>query len=147
MYQENPSAPPTNDMSDPNGYPADGHGTVTRESAVTRTRASSMWPNLIYTVFSVIVAIIAIRVIMKLFRADPSAPFAQFFYGLTQPLVAPFRGLFPNPALGGGVQLEINSLFAIVIYALIGWVLVRLFMLARSRSTATSIDRVGPRAG
>ena len=64
--------------------------------------------------------IIAIRFVMKLLAANPASGFVTFIYNLSEPPVAPFRGIFGSPATGGSV-LEPASLVAIVIYSLIGW--------------------------
>jgi uncharacterized protein YggT (Ycf19 family) len=72
--------------------------------------------------------IIVIRFVMKLLAANPAAGFVTFMYNLSEPLVAPFRGIFGTPATGGSV-LEPASLVAIVIYSLIGWGIVALIRL------------------
>ena len=72
--------------------------------------------------------IIAIRFVMKLLAANPTSGFVSFMYGLSEPLVAPFRGIFGTPAAGGSV-LEPASLVAIAVYSLIGWGIVALIRL------------------
>ncbi len=72
--------------------------------------------------------ILAIRFVMKLLAANPASGFVSFMYNLSEPLIAPFRGIFGTPAAGGSV-LEPASLVAMVIYSLIAWgvvVLIRL---------------------
>jgi uncharacterized protein YggT (Ycf19 family) len=72
--------------------------------------------------------ILAIRFVMKLLAANPASGFVSFMYNLSEPLIAPFRGIFGTPATGGSV-LEPASLVAIVIYSLIAWGLVALIRL------------------
>ena len=72
--------------------------------------------------------ILAIRFVMKLLAANPASGFVSFMYNLSEPLIAPFRGIFGTPAAGGSV-LEPASLVAIVIYSLIAWGLVTLIRL------------------
>ncbi len=72
--------------------------------------------------------ILAIRFVMKLLGANPTSGFVTFMYNISEPLVAPFRGIFGTPVAGGSV-LEPASLVAIVIYSLIGWGLVALIRL------------------
>ncbi len=76
----------------------------------------------IYLVFGIIEGLIAIRFLLRLFGANPGAAFAAFIYNATAPLLAPFIGLFGTPRFDGSV-LEWHSLVAIVVYALIAWVL------------------------
>ncbi len=57
--------------------------------------------------------------------ASPQAEFVGFMYGVTAPLVAPFRGIFPDTGQGFFI-FEPASLVAIAIYALAGWAIVGL---------------------
>jgi hypothetical protein len=99
----------------------------------------------IWLLFGFIEALLAIRFVLKLLGANPNAGFADFMYGITAPLVAPFVGLFGNPAANGAV-LELHTLIAMVVYALIGWVIARAawIMVGENRSAvsthATSVD-------
>lgn len=79
----------------------------------------------VHLIFGVVVGLVGIRFILKALGANPNADFAAFMYNLTQPLVAPFVGLFGTPQ-ADGVVIEPHSLVAIIVYALIGWVLGRL---------------------
>ena len=76
-------------------------------------------------VTALIATIIALRFALKLLGASPQAEFVGFIYGVTAPLVAPFRGIFPDTAQGFFV-FEPSSLVAMVIYLLIGWGIVAL---------------------
>lgn len=81
--------------------------------------------QLIYWVFGLVEGLIAIRLILKALGANPSAGFSEFIYGITAPLVAPFVGLFSNPAYGASV-LELGSITALIVYALVAWLLGKL---------------------
>jgi len=91
--------------------------------------------QLIYLIFGIIEGLIIIRFVLKALGANPSAGFADFIYGITYPLILPFIGLFGNPASQGTV-LEINSIVALIVYALVGWLLAKLvwIMLGETRS-------------
>jgi hypothetical protein len=71
-------------------------------------------------------------------------PYANI-YGVTAPLVAPFYGLFGNPSAQGSV-LEIHSIVALIVYALLAWLIVRLtwILVGETRSAvkthSTAID-------
>jgi len=101
--------------------------------------------QIVYWVFGLIIGLIAIRFVLKALGANPSAGFAEFIYGITAVLVAPFVGLFGNPQAQGAV-LETTSLVAIVVYALLAWLIARLMWIVvgehRSAVTtrSTSID-------
>jgi hypothetical protein len=86
----------------------------------TRRQAAYRLVQAIYLVFGIVEALIAIRLVLRALGANPNAGFAQLVYGLTAPLVAPFVGLFGSPQAGGSV-LELQSIVALVVYALLAW--------------------------
>jgi uncharacterized protein YggT (Ycf19 family) len=100
-----------------------------------RRSATDRLIQAVYLVFGVIDALIAIRLVLRLLGANPNAGFAQFIYGITAPLVAPFAGLFGNPQAGGSV-LELHSIVALAVYALVVWLLGKLIwlLIGESRS-------------
>ena len=112
---------------------------VERVDRVYTTR-SYYWPNdpadrairFVYLVLGVVEVLIAIRVVMKLLAANPGAGFTSFIYGITAPLVAFFQGVFPEPATNGSV-LEISSLLAMAVWALVAWIIVRVIDMTRRR--------------
>ena len=81
--------------------------------------------RVIWFVIGLIASLIAIRFFMKLLGASMQADFVRFIYGVTGPLVGPFRGIFASTGAGNNI-LEPESLIAIAIYVLIGWALVAL---------------------
>lgn len=81
--------------------------------------------QIVWFVFTLIDGLIAIRFTLKILGAAPQAAFVSFIYGLTAPLVAPFRGIFPDTGQGFYV-FEASSLVAIVVYLLLGWAIVAL---------------------
>jgi uncharacterized membrane protein len=95
--------------------------------------------QLVYWVFGLILGLIAIRFVLKALGANPSAGFAEFIYGITNILVAPFVGLFGSPQTQGSV-LELNSLVALIVYGLLAWLLARLvwIMVGDTRSAVTT---------
>jgi len=103
--------------------------------------------QLVYWIFGIVEGLIAIRIVLKMLGANASAGFAEFIYGITAPLVAPFVGLFGNPASQASV-LELHSIVALIAYALLGWVISRLawIMVGETRSAvqtrSSSIDAV-----
>jgi YggT family protein len=98
----------------------------------------------IYFIFGIIEGLIAIRFVLRLLGANPGAGFADFVYGVTAPFLAPFVGLFGTPQYNGSV-LELHSIVAIIVYALLAWVLAKLawLLLGETRSgIRTSASRV-----
>ena len=95
--------------------------------------------QLVYLIFGLIEGLIAIRFVLKALGANPSAGFAEFIYGITNVLVAPFVGLFGNPQTQGSV-LEVTSIVALIVYALVAWLLGRLawILVGETRSAVTT---------
>jgi hypothetical protein len=105
-----------------------------RSTSIKITRA-------IYLLFGVIEALLVIRFVLKALAANAEAGFAQLIYGLTAPLVAPFMGLFGTPQAATGAVLELHTLIAIVIYALVAWLVVRGAALMHGEGRSASVAR------
>jgi hypothetical protein len=92
----------------------------------------------IWLIAGLVEALIAIRVFLKLIAANPASAFANFIYGLTDLLLWPFFGLTGTPSANGAV-LEIPSIIAMVVYALLFWLMVKLLWLFFERPSARSV--------
>ena len=84
---------------------------------------------LIVFAFGALEGVIGLRFLLKLLDANSKNDFASFVYGFTGLFLAPFGGLFSNPATSGGNILEITSVVAMIVYALIAWAIIRLVWL------------------
>ena len=105
-------------------------------------RATSMnLSGAIYLIVGLIEALLAIRFVLKALGANPDGGFAQLIYSLTAPLVAPFVGLFGTPQPSSGAMLEVHTLIALVIYALVAWLLVRGAWLVFGEGRSASVAR------
>jgi uncharacterized protein YggT (Ycf19 family) len=110
--------------------------TSTYRSGASNDRAI----QIVWWIVGLIDTLIAIRFLLKMFGANTASAFVSFMYALTDPLVAPFHGIF-NTAAAGRSVFEPESIVAIIIYTLIGWGIVSLIrLLARNRSTTTVVD-------
>lgn len=87
--------------------------------------AVSRLATLIWILFGALEALIGLRVLLKLIAANPANPFAALIYAFTDLFLWPFSGLTITPAVEGMV-LELSSIIAMLVYAFIGWLLVRL---------------------
>jgi uncharacterized protein YggT (Ycf19 family) len=94
--------------------------------------------QVIYVILGIVIMLIAIRVLLKALAANTGAAFTSFIYNITDPLVAPFQGIFATPSSSRGSVFEFSSLVAIVVYALIAWAIVRLLDIAGRRTTTTT---------
>ena len=83
----------------------------------------------IYLVAGVLEGLIAIRFALRLLSANPDAAFTAFIYNVSEPFVVPFAGIFPSFRSEGSV-FEPHAILAIVMYALLAWLLTRIVWLA-----------------
>jgi YggT family protein len=100
--------------------------------------ASFKLTQLIWLMFGLLVALIGLRVGLRLIGANPANPFAALVYGLTDIFLWPFVGLTGTPGAGGMV-LEIHAIIAMIVYALIGWAIVRLVWILLYRPADTAV--------
>ena len=99
-------------------------GELGREQRIFTFKVS----QLIWLVFGILEVLLALRIGLMLVGANAGSPVVAVIYGITALFLIPFVGLIHLPTVGGFV-LEISSMFAILIYALIGWVIGRLVWL------------------
>jgi hypothetical protein len=83
----------------------------------------------IWLLFVMLEALIALRFGLKLIGANADSGFATLIYGLSGLFLIPFSGLLPTYWVGAFV-LEISSLIAIVVYALLFWGFERMIWVA-----------------
>ena len=78
-----------------------------------------MWTasRVIALVFTVLEVLLLIRFGLKLFGANADQSLVSAMYGVTEPLVAPFRGIFAQPA--GTPVVEIAALLSIIFLLLV----------------------------
>jgi uncharacterized protein YggT (Ycf19 family) len=107
--------------------------------AAERQTALNRAGRLISFLFGVIIALIGIRVLLRLIAANPDNPFAQFISTASGPFVAPFLTLTATPVYGGAA-IEVSSLIAMLVYALLGWALVKLLWLIFYRPATRSVS-------
>jgi uncharacterized protein YggT (Ycf19 family) len=91
--------------------------------------------RIVYLILSVLETLLAIRLLLRLFAANPDAWFTQFIYGVTWPFVMPFQGVFPDAGVQGSV-LEFSTILAMIVYALLAWVILAIIRIVRDRRSA-----------
>ena len=91
-----------------------------------------MVATFIYIVFGIIEALLILRFLLLLVGANIANPLVMWIYDWSSPFVAPFANIFGQHAVTTGQGVVIPSIFdwttliALVFYALIGALLVRL---------------------
>lgn len=113
---------------------------VTYDVAAERRMGLFHVNHILITILGVLEILLGIRFVLHLIAANPASGFAQFIYGLSAVFTAPFTGLVATPA-AGGATLEVTTLIAMVVYALLFWIVMRIISLAGERPSARTITR------
>lgn len=71
------------------------------------------------------------RFIFRLLGANPATPFVGWLYETTDPLISPFRGIFPTPRIEGVFVVEFTTLVALLVYMIAGYLLLELIATIR----------------
>ena len=110
-----------------------------RDVAAERQQILYKIIQFIWLIVGVLEGLIGLRVILKLIAANPESPFASLVYNFTWLFLWPFLGLTATPS-AGNVVLEIPSIIAMIVYALVAWVFVSLVRLIFERYSTRSVS-------
>ena len=76
--------------------------------------------------FGILAVLIALRILLLLLVANTGNAIVDFVYSVTEPFVAPFRGIFSFELVSAGdATLDIGA-----VVALVGWLLIYLLIMA-----------------
>ncbi|HEX7195705.1 MAG TPA: YggT family protein [Candidatus Limnocylindria bacterium] len=114
-YAAQPSGHQVNVNSAERGYVEPGPGPL----AVVR--------RIVSLLFGILAVMLGLRILLLLLVANQQNSIVDFVYNVTEPFVAPFRGIFAINEVtpGGGSVLDIAALVALV-----GWLLIYLLLMA-----------------
>ena len=82
--------------------------------------------RVIYAIATIVIILLAFRFLLALLGANKGNAFTDFIYTTSQPLVAPFFGMFNFQTPYGVSAFEGETLFAIFVYGIIAWAFVQL---------------------
>jgi len=88
------------------------------ESELGRARRLTRVSQVVDYVFYVIYGVIGLEILLELVGARQASGFKRFLDLITTPLLGPFRGLMPDPAVGS-LQLMLSYLAALLVYFLL----------------------------
>ena len=107
-----------------------------QQAVVATPGPGTVAARVIWYVAGVLLVLLAFRFVLALLGANPSNGFANFIYGTSHPFVAPFFSLFSYNTQLGVSRVEIYTLVAMAVYAVIAWGLARLVTLGRPHTHA-----------
>jgi len=113
---------------------------VTRDVAAERRQALFQVTRIVWSFLVLLEVLLGLRFVLKLIAANPDSGFAAFMYGITGLFIAPFAGLIGTPTSGGTI-LEVTTLIAMAIYALIFWGIVSVIRIVADRPIARTVTR------
>jgi uncharacterized membrane protein len=113
---------------------------VTRDVAAERRLGLFQVTRIIWTLLGLLEILLALRFGLKLIGANPDSGFAVLIYGLTGVFTAPFTGLVAT-WFSGETVLEVTTLIAMAVYALIFWGVVRVIPIITDRPSARTVIR------
>jgi hypothetical protein len=99
----------------------------TNTNTVADPGPTSMAKRIVSLLFGVLVVLIGLRILLLLIVANQSNGIVDFIYNVTEPLVAPFRGILSLDTVspGGASVFDVAALVA-----LIGWLLIYALIMA-----------------
>ena len=108
----------------PDRTPAPSDSSTNVNVSTAPAAGTSIWTatRVIALVFTVVEVLLLIRFALKLFGANPDQSLVSAIYGVTEPLIAPFRGIFAQPA--GTPVVEIATILAIIFFVLVAALIV-----------------------
>jgi hypothetical protein len=119
---------------DPAGNQVENQVEVYQDKNLGRANIRSWIATTIYFLLGVLEIILALRFLFRLLGANQDNSFILFLYNLSHVFVAPFNGIFNDPILGTGNVIELSTLIAMLVFALIAWGLVALSRVVLARN-------------
>jgi len=87
--------------------------------------------RVVWLITGVIMGLLALRFLLRLLGANAGSGFADFIYTVSYPFAAPFFGLFSYDVDLTTGRFEFETLIAILVYALLGWLIARVTTLGK----------------
>jgi hypothetical protein len=92
--------------------------------------------QLVYLALCVLEILLAFRLGMKLLGANSGNAFVSFIYSVSGVFVFPFSGIFKPMSMDHFLKinsvLELSTIVAMLAYAIVAWIIVKLIRLGRS---------------
>jgi uncharacterized membrane protein len=113
---------------------------VVRDVAAERRMGMFQLNRILWSILAFLEILLAFRFVLRMIAANPDSGFAMIMYGVTGLFVAPFNGLIATPTSGGS-SLELTTLIAMAVYALIFWGIAYVVRMVADRPNARSFTR------
>jgi hypothetical protein len=111
-----------------------------RDVAAERRMQASQITRVIWGSLVLLEVMLGLRFLLKLVGANAASGFGTLVYGTTELFVMPFTGLLSYWSAGESI-LEVTTLVAMGIYALLVWGIVRVLSMVMERGGARTVTR------
>lgn len=74
-------------------------------------------------IFGIIGLSLGLRIVLKLFAASAQAPAIDWLYDVTDNLLFPFQGVFPNISVGTSGVLDVVALIGLTAYSIVFYII------------------------
>jgi hypothetical protein len=97
--------------------------------------------NLLNAFIMVVEGFLGLRFLLKLFGANSANGFVSWVYDMSGVLLEPFRGIFPAKVFENQYVLEFSTLFAMMVYAILGLILLAVIDAVTASDTTTVVKK------
>lgn len=87
--------------------------------------------QVIWYILGVIEILLTFRVVLKMLGANVSSPFVSLIYIVSDPLAAPFSGIFGVSTNPTGALFEWSTLVAMAVYAVVAYAIMQLMQMLK----------------
>jgi hypothetical protein len=101
----------------------------------------SLINRLTYGFFVLVELFLGLRLILKLFGANAENGFVNWVYETSGVLLDPFRSIFPAQVFKSTFVLELSTIFAMIIYAVLVMLLIYLVDLIARATTTPAVKK------
>jgi hypothetical protein len=111
------------------------------DSSTKATQVNIKSRKIVYYILGVLEVLFAFRLVFKILGANPQSIFVDIIYSITNLFLAPFAGIF-RMAVTQGIEtqavLEPTLIIAMIVYAAIGWGIVKLIEISGKQKDSVS---------
>lgn len=104
---------------------------VTRTADAAAPSSLTLAERLVYIITIIIETLLLFRFLLSLLGANRGNGFADFVFTTTWPLVQPFMGLFGFETAFGASRIEVETIIAALVYAVLAMIVMALLRLPR----------------
>ncbi len=94
-----------------------------------RLNALDRTARILYFIMGVLEVLLALRFLFRIINAETTNGLVNFIYKFTAPFVTPFNGIFNDQTLQRGSIIEISTLLAMALYAILTYGIIQLLYL------------------